>query len=88
MTSATFTGNPGLGNSANAQTTTQTNAAVHPTHNTVGMTPFQFRAFCQYFKIKDVTRLNLGGGQVCIFQFQRQEAKMLRTHGGCQWVSH
>lgn len=69
MTNIQFTGNPGLGNSTGAQTTTQTGTMSHPTHNTVGMTPFQFRPFCQYFKITDVTRLNIEAGKSVNFNF-------------------
>lgn len=69
MTSSQFNP-PSIGGAVGAQTTTQTAAAVSPSYNTVGVTPFQFRPFCQYFKITDVTRVMIQPNQSSYFNFR------------------
>lgn len=55
-------GNPGGPNSNN-----QTSANSRPTKLTTGVTPFQFRDFCQKFKILKVTRLQAAPGNTVSF---------------------
>lgn len=50
-----------------ANTTLQTSAASRPNKNTTGVTPFQFRHFCQNFKINKVTRLQAAAGNTVSF---------------------
>lgn len=55
-------GNPGGPNS-----TQQISANSRPTKQTIGVTPFQFRDFCQKFKILKVTRLQAAVGNTVSF---------------------
>lgn len=48
-------------------TPTQTSAVALPTRGASGVTPFQYRHFCQNFKVKKVTRLQAAPGNTVSF---------------------
>lgn len=60
-------GPSGTGFPAGANPTNQTSAASRPVKTTTGVTPFQFRDFCQKFKISRVTRLQAAPGNTVSF---------------------
>lgn len=70
--------NPILGNSRGAQSVTQTAAAVNPTRTTVGMTPFQFRPFCQHFNIVDSKRFMLQATKAITFNFRDSKQRQFK----------
>lgn len=55
------------GNAGVPNTTQQISGASRPNKNTTGVTPFQFRHFCQNFKITKVTRLTASAGNTVSF---------------------
>lgn len=55
------------GTAAAANTTQQTSSSNPPVFKTTGVTPFQFRHFCQNFKVTKVTRLQAAPGNTVSF---------------------
>lgn len=60
-------GPSGGGFPGGADSTRQISAVTAPQSTTVGMTPFQFRHYCQNFKINKVTRLQAAPGNTVSF---------------------
>lgn len=57
----------GMGQAGVAQSSTQTSGVSAPVKTTTGVTPFQFRHYCQNFKITKVTRLQAAAGNTVSF---------------------
>lgn len=55
------------GSAGGPNSTNQISAASRPTKQTIGVTPFQFRDYCQKFKILKVTRLQAAPGNTVSF---------------------
>lgn len=59
--------NKGTGGGGVAQSATNTSASVLPAVTASGVTPFQYRHFCQCFKVLKVTRLQAAAGNTVSF---------------------
>lgn len=68
MTNVTTTARQPIGASA-ANTNQQTSAVSSPFTTTIGVTPFEFRYFCQRWKIMNVKRFQIGAGNSISWQF-------------------
>lgn len=55
------------GAAAGIDSTKNVSASSTPTYTTAGVTPFQFRHFCQCFKVLKVTRLQAAAGNTVSF---------------------
>lgn len=69
INNATTAARQPLGASA-ASTTQQTSATATPNATTIGTTPFQYRWFCQRFKIQSVKRFQISPGNSISWEFK------------------